>query len=111
MATTSGDQGLVGVGDLAAALHRGHAEVLEVADEPVQHVGAGLVIGVEDHDDLAVGPLERLVERPRLAAAGRPRAGARTLKPWTSGGVAVEQLAGVVGRAVVDEDELEAVGG
>src|SRR5207245_5202849 len=101
-----GQGGVVRVGDLAAALHRGDRRVLEVAHEPAKDVGPRPVVGVEDDDDLAGHAGQGGVECPGLAAAGSGgavQAGQASL----GGGDGVQELAGAVRRSVVHDDELQ----
>jgi hypothetical protein len=78
--------------------------VAEVRDEVAQHIGARPDVGVDDHDDLAAGHGDRVVERHRLALVG---ALLEQPQPRVFRHAPADQRRGVIGRAVVDDDDLE----
>ena len=80
-----------------------------MAGEPGDGVGLGLMVGVEDDHHLAGHQMERVVQGGRLAGLGvgtpvQAHESRRVLVDH-----AVQELTGPVGRAVVDDDELQSI--
>ena len=75
--------GRVVVEEVVRGLDHGHALVVEVADQGVERVGHRHVVGIEDEDQVALGPRQRRVEvaglgvgvvgADQVAGPGQPR--------------------------------------